>query len=880
MNEFSCIKHVENYIKTSRGDVVKKTNLYHLRSNIPCGIYDKCIKCYPITKPKPINDSIISNEKMYIFPDYSAIRNQFDVIENLKNVVICGTVYEKLKKKSFSIFKRLLCRINNDNTFYCFANENFDLTFTDFTKHETTEKRNLRAVIKARDYICSHMNVDGYVVTNDIELYKNVMTEKFFTIYDFIVDDKNEIQHSFGDLSDKLIQLTNYLDKDQEKIYDFHLENKTMFEKILKGVIYKGKFSVTSHNRNEATVRIGEDEIVYVFGLLHMNRAIDGDTVAVEVLPEDNWKVPSNLVVDEAFEKPIIEFESENVEMVDSNKCIKKSNYKSVKIVGILKRKYRHFCGALMDSLTDKQRSHLVRPINRKIPFIRIETKKADVLRSQRIVVSIDEWLVDSKFPRGHFIRCLGAKGDKATENELLLIECDINYAPFSQSVLACLPKDDWKITEPDLVGRKDFRNKCIVSVDPPGCTDIDDALHIELHPDSTIEIGVHIADVSYYIKPNTYIDREACVRASTVYLIDRRIDMIPERLSSDLCSLKCGVDRLAFSTIWTLDKDYNIINTVFTKSVIKSKASLTYEQAQKRIDVQAKNDKSNDEISNSLFLLNKIAKTLRKTRIDSGALMLQSSEQFMFFVDETKNHAIDVQLKSNYDTNAMVEEYMLLANISVAKKIHSVFPNYAILRRHPVPSAADFKSIVEIASSKGFDFDCSSNKSIAESFKKMSTSKQVHKSMIILTMKCLKEALYFSSGCEPESAFKHFGLATDIYTHFTSPIRRYADMMVHRLLSVAIGMNNPDIVETDKNKLKEICANLNYRTSMARKASRDSARLHTLIFFRDKILRETANILYIRKNAIQIVVNKYGLEGNIFLDKLNLSVPVVHDET
>lgn len=203
----------------------------------------------------------------------------------------------------------------------------------------------------------------------------------------------------------------------------------------------------------------------------------------------------------------------------------------------------------------------------------------------------------------------LGEVGDKETETEVLLLEHDVPHQPFSQAVLSFLPKMPWSITEKDMKNREDLRHLCVCSVDPPGCTDIDDALHCRELENGDLEVGVHIADVSHFIRPGNALDQESARRGTTVYLCEKRIDMVPELLSSNLCSLRSNVDRLAFSCIWEMNHNAEILKTRFTKSVINSKASLTYAEAQMRIDSAA----MNDSITTSLRGLNKLAKILKK---------------------------------------------------------------------------------------------------------------------------------------------------------------------------------------------------------------------------------------------------------------------------
>ena len=414
---------------------------------------------------------------------------------------------------------------------------------------------------------------------------------------------------------------------------------------------------------------------------------------------------------------------------------------------------------------------HLFVPAERKIPKIRIETRQAAALASQKIIVAIDSWPRTSRYPLGHFVRGLGVIGDKATENEVLLLEHDVPHHSFPESVLACLPSLPWSISSEELNKRTDLRHLDICSVDPPGCTDIDDALHFRKISKDLYEIGVHIADVSHFVRPNTALDKEAANRGTTVYLVDRRIDMVPELLSSNLCSLRPDEERLAFSVIWEVTPDAKIKKTRFTKSVIRSRRAYTYAEAQCAIDDPVQQN----DLVKSLRGLNQLAKIMKKNRMDLGALALASPE-IRFEVSSETNDPIDVVSKPMLDTNSLVEEFMLLANISVAEFIFQHFPECAVLRRHPVPPASNFEPILKAGKTQGFTLQVESNKALAASLDAAvkPDNPYMNTMLRILATRCMLQAVYFSSGTVAQTDFYHYGLAAPIYTHFTSPIRRY----------------------------------------------------------------------------------------------------------
>lgn len=679
-------------------------------------------------------------------------------------------------------------------------------------------------------------------------------------------------------------QPTRQQSEDTKFQYPKHLIPEEIKSGLEDGRLLSGKFQASRENTLEGYVAVNinnEDVHVLVSGRESLNRAIHDDEVVIELLPKSEWKSKSDIVLlpeagadTESIEEDVVDA-AKKLQLLDKSTQIKPTG----KIVAITKRVWRQYTGVLRRNQASLGRSStttrcLFVPSDRHIPIIRIETRQYETLKNQRLVVAIDSWPRASRYPQGHYVKSLGNIGDKDTENQVLLLEHDVPHLNFTDAVLNCLPPEgpDWNIPDEEFKSRADLRHINVCSVDPPGCTDIDDALHYRNIDDDTCEVGVHIADVSYFVKPGTAMDQEAANRGTTVYLSDRRIDMIPGLLSSNLCSLIEHQDRLAFSAIWTIVKSTaEVLNVEFTRSIINSKASLTYEKAQSMID-----DKSNtDVIHQSLRGLNELAKKLKKKRLERGALVLARADEIRFVETESETHerdsSLEIQHKRLVDTNSMVEEFMLLANIAVANKLLSIFPEQALLRRHPKPSKANFDELVESAKVKGFQIIPDDGKSLSHSLDNAQLPKNEFFNLMLrmITTRCMTPAAYFCSGyIDPQvTSFSHFGLAADLYTHFTSPIRRYADLLVHRLLAAAIGAGNIDNTLKNKNAIQMACEQINYRHRMAQLASRASARLHTVLYIKSKReLKEEAYIFFVRQNAIQILIPRIAFEYTYFL--------------
>uniref|UniRef100_A0A8C1DFA6 Exosome complex exonuclease RRP44 n=2 Tax=Cyprinus carpio carpio TaxID=630221 RepID=A0A8C1DFA6_CYPCA len=783
----------------------------------------------PVLQEDACIESNLCSYPHYLIPDTNVI----DILEDplIRNVIILQTVLQEVRHRSAPAYKRIKDAIHEkEKHFYTFTNEHHRETFIEREPGESANDRNDRAIRVAAKWYADHLakKTNGgslkVVLLTDDRANKEKAEQYGLIVYRC----EEYIKSLIG--NPELVDRLALQPDDQNEItgskllFPEHLPLSRIQSGIKNGVLLQGTFHANRDNYLEGTVfinREGEDiNEVLLQGLQNLNRAVHQDVVAVELFPKERWVAPSSVVLqdDSPNDEDSEEDETENKRVVKSENVLKPTG----RVVGIIKRNWRPYCGMLSQSMIKEATRHLFTPADRRIPRIRIETRQAANLAGQRIMVAIDGWPKNSRYPNGHFVKNLGTAGDKDTETEVLLLEHDVPHLPFSPAVLSFLPKMPWSITEEDLKVRADLRHLGVCSVDPPGCTDIDDALHCRELENGNLEVGVHIADVSHFIRPGNALDQEAASRGTTVYLCGKRIDMVPELLSSNLCSLRSNVERLAFSCIWEMNHNAEIIKTHFTKSVINSKASLTYAEAQMRID----DTTMNDDITKSLRGLNRLAKILKGRRTEKGALTL-SSPEVRFHMDSETHDPIDLQTKELKETNSMVEEFMLLANISVAQKIYDEFSECALLRKHPSPPPSNYDILIKAAKSRDLNIHIDSAKALADSLNNATVENFPYFNTLlrILATLCMMQAVYFCSGMD--SDFHHYGLASPIYTHFTSPIRR---------ASVAF---------------------------------------HTQLFFKNKgIINEEGFILFVRKNAIIILIPKFGMEGAVFFDNKDKPSP------
>ncbi|XP_021755189.1 DIS3-like exonuclease 2 [Chenopodium quinoa] len=456
---------------------------------------------------------------------------------------------------------------------------------------------------------------------------------------------------------------------------------------------------------------------------------------------------------------------------------------------------------------TDPKLPKMIVPVGALPPNIKKRLDAADVSVERELVAArIDSWPEESLLPHACVMRSFGLGGEVESRIEAVLFENAICTSDFSEESLSCLPIESWQVSQTELQHRKDIRNLCVFTIDPSTATDLDDALSIERLSDRTFRVGVHIADVSYFVQPDTPLDVEAQVRSTSVYMLRRKLSMLPALLSENLGSLIPGVDRLTFSIFWDLNASGHVLDRWVGRTVIRSCCKLSYEHAQdiidSRISINSVESGENSfpqlyghfswlDVFQSVGYLNEISKALKYNRFVDGSLRLDNAK-VVFLMDEF-GVPYDSVLCERKESNFLVEEFMLLANRTAAEIISRAFPDSALLRRHPEPNMRKLKEFEVFCSKHGLELDASSSGSLHRSLEKIKEKLKedsiFYDIVINYATKPMQLAKYFCTGdaTVPEDGWGHFALAVPLYTHFTSPLRRYPDIVVHRTLNAVI---------------------------------------------------------------------------------------------
>lgn len=452
----------------------------------------------------------------------------------------------------------------------------------------------------------------------------------------------------------------------------------------------------------------------------------------------------------------------------------------------------------------------------------------------QRVIVRVLEWNKEDKRPVGEVVEILSQKPSSDLDMKMILIANGFSI-DFPQSVYKELAQVSTVISEQEIANRIDFRNTLTFTIDPEDAKDFDDAISVRILDNGHVEVGVHIADVSHYVKEGSGLDKEAEKRATSVYLPDRVCPMLPEKISNELCSLRPFEDKLTFAAIFEFDKKFEVVNYSIAKTVIHSKRRFTYEEAQQRIET------GQGDYAEELLLLNKIAKHLRANRFKKGAIAFEKAE-VRFKLDET-GKPLGVVLKVRKDSNLLVEDFMLLANETVAKfgsKIHRQKKTYPFVYRiHDKPDPAKLETFSAVAARFGYKITFDDPRNASEIFNtllKKIEGKPEQNALETLAIRSMAKAEYTTGN------IGHYGLAMEYYTHFTSPIRRYPDVLVHRLLEQILSKQHDIII--DKEELETRCKNSSLMERKAMDAEREATKYKQIEFLQDKIGEEFEGII------------------------------------
>ena len=512
----------------------------------------------------------------------------------------------------------------------------------------------------------------------------------------------------------------------------------------------------------------------------------------------------------------------------------KKNGKQEGEITQIIKRSRTEYVGIVQMN----SKFAFVVPDSNKMPvdvFVPLsKTLKAE--DGDKVLVTLEEWPEKADCPNGTIIKILGKPGEHNTEIHSILAEYGLPNE-FPTEVENFANNINTSITEDEILKRRDMRSTLTFTIDPKDAKDFDDALSFKELPNGNYEIGIHIADVSHYLQEGTILDDEAYERATSVYLVDRVVPMLPEVLSNNACSLRPNEEKYTFSAVFEINNKAVVENKWFGRTVTYSDARFAYEEAQYIIETESCNipkdisitDKAYETttlIKDSIIKLNELAKIMRQNRMKDGAISFDKVE-VKFNLDETSN-PVGVFFKTSKDANKLIEEFMLLANKKVAEFIGKQSPPKTfIYRTHDEPNDVKLQGLQRIVSQFGHQLNFKNRATTTNSLNTLLKNVKGTKEQNLvdtLTIRCMSKAEYSTKN------IGHYGLAFDYYSHFTSPIRRYPDVMVHRLLQYYLDGNKT----TNEGVFEEKCKHSSNMESLATKAERDSIKYMQVKYMQD----------------------------------------------
>ncbi|XP_062337239.1 DIS3-like exonuclease 2 [Osmerus eperlanus] len=720
----------------------------------------------------------------------------------------------------------------------------------------------------------------------------------------------------------------------KKQVFEPYMSAEDVSHALKRGELIQGPIRINPKKYHEAFIPSPDStRDIFLDGIVARNRCLNGDVVVVQLLPREQWKVvrsdtdcegasepessagktqtpgkktppsPDVIIEDQYSDQEEMVKRAENISLnakggegVNHDVPSKPNStgeilQRTAKVVYIVEQKHSRAATGFLKFLPDKPFA-MFAPVDHRVPRINVPLADCPHDFGSRpgdyanilFICRITHWPDDSNFAEGRLAKTLGQAGEIEPETEGILTEYDVDFSEFSHEVLGCLPQTlPWAIPPEELRRRKDLRKECIFTIDPATARDLDDALSCRPLPDGNFELGVHIADVSYFVEEGNALDFIAGRRATSVYLVQKVIPMLPRLLCEELCSLNPLTDRLTFSVIWKITPEGKILSEWFGRTVIRSCVKLSYDHAQSMIEAPDKlfapdelppvaPDHPVDEIHQAVLNLHAIAKRLRAQRFEGGALRLDQLK-LSFTLDRETGMPQGCYVYQYRDSNKLVEEFMLLANMATAHHIYRSFPQKALLRRHPPPQSKMVDDLQEFCDQMGLSIDFSSAGALHKSLHStLGDDEYTVARKEVITHMCsrpMQMAVYFCTGVlKEEPLFKHYALNVPFYTHFTSPIRRYADVIVHRLLAASLGCG-PQLELTGEEVNKQ-ASHCNDRKTASKRVQELSSELFFGVFVKESgPLDSEAMVMGVLDQAFDVLVLRYGVQKRIYCKAL-----------